>query len=65
MKLSADRAGLPGKVISFYIVPLDPAYLPTGRQARRACGALPGQAGKTKIKRLPSPSLLSAQTLPP
>jgi hypothetical protein len=26
MKLSAHRAGLPGKVISFYIVPLDPAY---------------------------------------
>jgi len=23
---SPDRAGLPGKVISFYIVPLDPAY---------------------------------------
>ena len=27
---------LPGKVISCYIVPLYPAYLPTGRQARRA-----------------------------
>jgi len=26
MKLLAQRAGLPGKVISFYIVPLDPAY---------------------------------------
>jgi hypothetical protein len=26
MKLPAHRAGLPGKVISFYIVPLDPAY---------------------------------------
>ena len=26
MKLHAHRAGLPGKVISFYIVPLDPAY---------------------------------------
>jgi hypothetical protein len=35
LKLPAHRAGLPGKVISFYIVPLDPAYLPTGRQARR------------------------------
>jgi len=27
MKVSAHRAGLPGMVISFYIVPLDPAYL--------------------------------------
>jgi hypothetical protein len=35
VKLPAQRAGLPGKEISFYIVPLDPAYLPTGRQARR------------------------------
>jgi len=26
VKLPAYRAGLPGKVISFYIVPLDPAY---------------------------------------
>jgi hypothetical protein len=26
VKLPAHRAGLPGKVISFYIVPLDPAY---------------------------------------
>jgi hypothetical protein len=26
MKLSTHRAELPGKVISFYIVPLDPAY---------------------------------------
>jgi hypothetical protein len=26
MKLPAHRAGFPGKVISFYIVPLDPAY---------------------------------------
>jgi len=26
MKLPAHWAGLPGKVISFYIVPLDPAY---------------------------------------
>ena len=26
MKLPAHRAGLPGNVISFYIVPLDPAY---------------------------------------
>jgi hypothetical protein len=26
MKLPAQRARLPGKVISFYIVPLDPAY---------------------------------------
>jgi hypothetical protein len=26
MKLPAHRAGLPGKVISFYIVPLDPAH---------------------------------------
>jgi hypothetical protein len=25
VKLPAQRAGLPGKVISFYIVPLDPA----------------------------------------
>ena len=25
-KLPAHGAGLPGKVISFYIVPLDPAY---------------------------------------
>jgi len=26
VKLQAHRAGLPGKVISFYIVPLDPFY---------------------------------------
>jgi hypothetical protein len=26
VKFPAHRAGLPGKVISFYIVPLDPAY---------------------------------------
>jgi len=26
VKLPAHRAGLPGKEISFYIVPLDPAY---------------------------------------
>ncbi len=26
MKLPAHRAGLPGKVILFHIVPLDPAY---------------------------------------
>jgi len=26
LKLPAHRAGLPGKVISFYIVPLDPAH---------------------------------------
>jgi len=26
LKLPVDRAGLPGKVISFYIVPLDPAH---------------------------------------
>ena len=26
LKPPAHRAGLPGKVISFYIVPLDPAY---------------------------------------
>ena len=26
MKLPAHRAGLPGKVISFYIAPLDLAY---------------------------------------
>ena len=26
VKLPAHRAGLPGKVISFYIVPLDPAH---------------------------------------
>ncbi len=26
MKLPGHRPGLPGKVISFYIVPLDPAY---------------------------------------
>jgi hypothetical protein len=26
VKLPAHSAGLPGKVISFYIVPLDPAY---------------------------------------
>jgi hypothetical protein len=26
VKLPAHRAGLPAKVISFYIVPLDPAY---------------------------------------
>ncbi len=26
LKLPAHTAGLPGKVISFYIVPLDPAY---------------------------------------
>jgi hypothetical protein len=26
VKLSAHRAGLPGKEISFLIVPLDPAY---------------------------------------
>jgi hypothetical protein len=26
VKVPAHRAGLPGKVISFYIVPLDPAY---------------------------------------
>jgi hypothetical protein len=26
VKLPAHRAGLPGKVILFYIVPLDPAY---------------------------------------
>jgi len=26
LKLPAHRAGLPGKAISFYIVPLDPAY---------------------------------------
>jgi hypothetical protein len=26
VKLPAHRAGLPGKVFSFYIVPLDPAY---------------------------------------
>ncbi len=29
------RAGLPGNDLLFYIVPLHPAYLPTGRQARR------------------------------
>ncbi len=26
MKLPGHRPGLPGKVISFHIVPLDPAY---------------------------------------
>jgi len=26
VKLPAHRAGLPGNVLSFYIVPLDPAY---------------------------------------
>ena len=26
MKLPGHRPGLPGKVISFYILPLDPAY---------------------------------------
>jgi len=26
VKLSAQRAGLPGNVLSFYIVPLEPAY---------------------------------------
>ena len=40
VKLPAQRAGLPGKVISFYVVPLDPA-LKGG-----ACGALAGQ-GRT------------------
>jgi hypothetical protein len=35
VKLPAHKAGLPSKVISFYIVPLDPAYLPAGGQARR------------------------------
>jgi hypothetical protein len=34
MKLPAHSTGLPGKVILFYIVLLDPAYLPTGRHAR-------------------------------
>jgi hypothetical protein len=42
VKLPAQRAGLPGKVILFYIVPLDPAYLPTGTQGG-ACGARSGQ----------------------
>jgi hypothetical protein len=42
VKLPAHRAGLPGKVISFYIVPLDPAYLLTGRQGG-AWGARSGQ----------------------
>jgi hypothetical protein len=35
VKLPAYTAGLPGKVISFYIVPLDPAYLPTRGQETR------------------------------
>ena len=41
VKTGQARRGLPGKVISFYIVPLDPAYLPTGRQGG-ACGARSG-----------------------
>jgi hypothetical protein len=40
VKLPADRAGLPGKVISFYIVPLDPAYpARAGRGTLRPKGA--------------------------
>jgi len=31
VKLPPQRAELPGKAISFYIVPLDPAYLPAGK----------------------------------
>ena len=40
VKLSAHRAGLPGNVISFYIVPLYPACLPTAGKAGLA-GHLP------------------------
>jgi hypothetical protein len=35
VKLPTHRVGLPGKVFSFYIMPLNPAFLPTGWQARR------------------------------
>jgi len=50
VKLPANRAGLPDKVISFYIVPLaclqvgrDLAYLPTAGRQGGACGARSGQ----------------------
>lgn len=43
MKLPAHiRAELPGKVILFCIVPLDPAFLPSGRQGG-SCGSRSGQ----------------------
>ena len=44
MKLSAHRVGLPGMVISFYIVPHDPTYLVrAGRDTFRSpmCLAVP------------------------
>jgi hypothetical protein len=43
VNLPAHRAGLPGRVISFYIVPLDPAYLLTAGRQGGACGARSGQ----------------------
>jgi len=46
VKLPVHRAGLPGNVISFYIVPPDPAYLPAAGRQGGACGALAGQMSK-------------------
>ncbi len=44
MKLPAHRPGLPGKVISFYIVPLDPTYM------AGLAGHVPVKAQMTNLK---------------
>jgi hypothetical protein len=43
VKLPSHRPALPGNVMSFYIVPLDPAYLPTAGRQGGACSARFGQ----------------------
>jgi len=53
MKLPAHRAGLPGKVISFYIVPL-PAYRRQGPRLSRF-----GGTGHVPVKSPPLSSLPS------
>jgi hypothetical protein len=52
VKLPGNRPGLPGNVISFYIVPLDPA--PACRQAGTdgTCGTRSGQISSIPFKAL-------------
>jgi hypothetical protein len=54
LKLPAHGAGLPGKVISFYIVPLDPAYKAglTGHVPVTGPMRLQNRTGNIQVKRL-------------